>query len=467
MEIPFFFIFAIVIMITDMKKTFTFLTIMLLFAVVSAQTVSVTFTGRDASNQYIPLNRVVVSNLTRGWQETLFWPDTVLVMTDGTGIDDFVTDGSHLSQNNPNPFDGTTYVNLNVTEPGEVSLVITDITGRIVGANNYSPLQPGIHEIRISLSSAGIYFLTARQNGRTSSVKMVNSGNGNGNTIAFTGTVEANNYSPLSQPKNAHKGLTDNPFVAGDQMEYVGITTHSGEEIESKHVIQTLNASQIMLLLFIIPQPCPDAPTVTDIDGNLYNTLLLGTQCWMRENLRTTKGKDGNFLNDATTSGTSSNTEPYYYDYSSSEIAWEKRGYLYNWPAAMVACPSGWHLPSDYEWYVMEATQVTNPSVLANDIWRGDHAGRLTGEGWNPSSAAGAPGDTLDIHHNASLFSAVPAGYWYNGSFIDSGINTSFWTSSTEGSNFAWERYFRFNEVGVFRYFHYRYLPKSVRCLRD
>ena len=72
-EIPlFFFIFAIVIMITNMKKTFTFLTIMLLFVVVSAQTVSVTFTGRDASNQYIPLNRVVVSNLTRGWQETLF-----------------------------------------------------------------------------------------------------------------------------------------------------------------------------------------------------------------------------------------------------------------------------------------------------------------------------------------------------------------------------------------------------------
>lgn len=118
-------------MITNMKKTFTFLTIMLLFVVVSAQTVSVTFTGRDASNQYIPLNRVVVSNLTRGWQETLFWPDTVLVMTDQTGIEDvetFPETSLRLSQNNPNPFDGTTYVNLNVTETGEVSLVMTDIT---------------------------------------------------------------------------------------------------------------------------------------------------------------------------------------------------------------------------------------------------------------------------------------------------------------------------------------------------
>ena len=54
---------------------------MLLFAAASAQTVSVTFTGRDAQNHYLPLNRVVVSNHTKGWQETLVWPDTVLVMT--------------------------------------------------------------------------------------------------------------------------------------------------------------------------------------------------------------------------------------------------------------------------------------------------------------------------------------------------------------------------------------------------
>jgi len=95
---------------------------MLLFAAVSAQTVTLTFTGRDASNQYVPLNRVVVSNLTRGWQDTLTWPhDTVLTMTDQTSIDDFVTDGFYLSQNNPNPFEGTTFVNLNVTEPGGVA----------------------------------------------------------------------------------------------------------------------------------------------------------------------------------------------------------------------------------------------------------------------------------------------------------------------------------------------------------
>ena len=167
-----------------MKKTFTFLTIILLFATVSAQTVNVTFTGRDAQNHYLPMDRVVVGNLTKGWQETLYWPDTVLTMTNETGIGDVETQNFaslRLSQNNPNPFDGTTYVNLNVAEQGEVELVLTDIAGRVVGANNYSPLQPGTHEIRITLSTPGLYFLTARQNGRTASVKMVNRGNGGGN----------------------------------------------------------------------------------------------------------------------------------------------------------------------------------------------------------------------------------------------------------------------------------------------
>ena len=185
-------------MFAGMKKIFTFIGMVFLFAVVSAQTVTLTFTGRDASNQHVPLNRVVVSNLTRGWQETLLWPDTVLEMTDHTGIaETFHETSLRLSQNNPNPFDGTTFVNLNVTEPGDVSLVITDITGRIVGANNYSPLP---------------------------------------------------------QSKIAPKGTTDNLFLPGDQTEYVGFANVNGTEVESGHVVQTQDNTQTIVLS--IPQPC-------------------------------------------------------------------------------------------------------------------------------------------------------------------------------------------------------------------
>ena len=97
----------------DMKRFFTtMLLCCLMVTFLDAQSTVITFTGRDSINHHIPLNRVVVSNLTKGWQETLLWPDTVLLMS-ATGVDDYMQqDGLVLSQNNPNPFDGTTFVNL-------------------------------------------------------------------------------------------------------------------------------------------------------------------------------------------------------------------------------------------------------------------------------------------------------------------------------------------------------------------
>ena len=61
-----------------MKKIFAFSLLALMCFFAAAQTV--TFTGRDASSRYVQLNRVVVTNLTKGWQQTLFWPDTALTM---------------------------------------------------------------------------------------------------------------------------------------------------------------------------------------------------------------------------------------------------------------------------------------------------------------------------------------------------------------------------------------------------
>ena len=465
-----------------MKKRITLITLLTLCAAtLFAQTVSVTFTGRDAQNHYLPLNRVVVSNLTKGWQETLTWPDTVLVMTT-TGIGDVETQNFaslRLSQNNPNPFDGTTFVNLNVAEQGDVELVLTDIVGRIVGANNYSPLQPGTHEIRITLSTPGLYFLTARQNGRTSSVKMVNRGNGSGNAITFAGIVGANNDSPLPQPKHAHRGVTDNPFDLGDQMEYVGYTMQNGVEAMSGHVTQAQNASQTVVLTFGNGLLCPGMPTVTDIDGNVYNTVQIGGQCWMRENLRTTHYADGT----AISAGGSnySYTEQYYYDYSSYSLPLEKRGYLYNWPAAMHGaasssanpsgvqgiCPAGWHLPSDAEW-----TQLTDYVGSVSEYQCGGNssyiAKALASEtGWNSYGGDCVVGNDPTLN-NASGFSVVPAGSWIGG-FGLAGYDAFFW-SSTEDESRSGNAYYRFLDYGhpfVGRSDYGKDLGFSVRCLRD
>jgi hypothetical protein len=95
-----------------------------------------------------------------------------------------------LSQNTPNPFNGTTDVYLTVAEAGTVSVEIADINGRtVVGANNYSPL-PGTHQFRVTIATPGTYVMTVRQNGQTSSIKMICNGGGNGNRVEYCGGVE-------------------------------------------------------------------------------------------------------------------------------------------------------------------------------------------------------------------------------------------------------------------------------------
>jgi uncharacterized protein (TIGR02145 family) len=173
---------------------------------------------------------------------------------------------------------------------------------------------------------------------------------------------------------------------------------------------------------------------------------------------------------DATSSGAYSNTEPYYYVNSSVDAA--TYGYYYNWEAAKLACPAGWHLPSDAEWNTLEATVSGSDwqeSYATATGRRGSHAGKLAGDGWYSSTTAGAPGNATDANHNASGFGAVPAGSWRYG-FNDADYDAYFW-SSTEygyGANYAWSRTLDYHYASVSRYGgNYRNFSFSVRCLRD
>ena len=218
------------------------------------------------------------------------------------------------------------------------------------------------------------------------------------------------------------------------------------------------------------------APTVftcgtskmTDADGNEYETVQIGTQCWTKTNMRTTTSAVASAaITDATSSGAYSYTEPYYYVKPGVDAA--TNGYYYNWEAAKLACPSGWHLPSDAEWNTLEATVSGSDwqeSYVTATAYRGSHAGKLAGDGWSSSSTAGAPGNAADANHNASGFSAVPAGYWDNG-FNFAGFDAYFWPSTESGADIAWYRDLYYNIAGVYRSSGYRNYGLSVRCLRD
>ncbi len=549
-------------------------------ASVFAQQVVLTFTGRDADNHFLPLSRVVIGNQTRGWQETICYPDTTLSFG-ATGIEENASDGSFgLAQNNPNPFNGATDVNLTVTEPGAVTMEITDVNGKIVETHGRASLQPGTHQFRINVANAGVYFLTARQNGKTSSVKMVNNGNGAGNGIEYVGTVET--HGRVSLPtKTGEKGHTDNPFSVGDEMVYIGYAIVNGTEYTSQTIHQNQLVSETFVLNFNVTyeeptglatvttgavsditgytatctgtvvddggysviargicwsashnpvfndshvsggdglgsfscqltgltpsttyyarayavntsgtaygnevefttatygQPCPGTPTLTDVDGNTYNTVQIGNQCWMKENLRTTKYADNTVI--ALGNGASYDVA-YRYVPNNDNGNVATYGYLYNWKAVMRnsssssstpsnvqgICPTGWHVPSDAEWTQLTDYVSSQSAYCCSGNTSNIAKALASTTGWNSSSTTCAVGNTPSSN-NATGFSALPAGY-YSGSYNYFGFDAAFWSATEYSSDGAYFRYLGYNNAGVVRHSNDKTYGYSVRCVRD
>ncbi len=299
-----------------MKNFFLFSMMLTLYVGLSAQTVTLTFTAQDGANHYLKLNRVVITNLTKSWQETIWYPDTVLTMQNGTDIDVHVgTDCFALSQNTPNPFSSTTNVTLTVSEEGAVNLDIADVNGRIVQTQNLVSLHPGNHQFQIALSTPGIHVMTARQNGKTSSIKMICNDGGNSNTIDYLGELQKYTY--------VLKSSTDKPFNFGDMMEYVGYASINGTMEESQRISQAQGSSQSFTLQFSGTQilyelPTVNTSTVSDITytfarcggtvvGDGGTTVTARGVCWSTSqnptisNTHTTDGTGtGSFYSDIT-----------------------------------------------------------------------------------------------------------------------------------------------------------------------
>ena len=475
-----------------MKKFYLFSILIALGISVSAQTVTLTFTGKDAKNNWVHLNRVVITNQTRNWSETIVWPDTTLTMQNVTGIENrTINGGLTLSQNNPNPFNGTTDVMLSVADAGAITMEIADVNGRIVETQNFTSLSIGNHQFRLSLPSAGTYVMTVRQNGKTSAIKMMSNGGGNGKRIEHTGMVEENHYSPL-QTKSGTRGVTTNPFAYGDMMEYVMYATINGSEDSVIVSQQQSDAQEIVMAFETVAQtdgfPCPGTPTLTDIDGNVYNTVMLGQQCWMKENLRTTRFADGGGIPSI---DTLSSITPYRYAPNGEVANVATYGYLYNWAAVMHEadgsnsnpsgvqgiCPDGWHVPSDAEW-----TQLTDYVGSREEYVCGVNNNNLIGKalaattGWNTSDDFCAVGNDPSSN-NATGFSVLPAGSFGTG---DVGANPNyyhnfsnyaiFWSATEHNATYSIWLILRYNSAGVTPW-NWGSMTKvvggSVRCVRD
>jgi uncharacterized protein (TIGR02145 family) len=195
--------------------------------------------------------------------------------------------------------------------------------------------------------------------------------------------------------------------------------------------------------------------SVTDIDGNVYSTVLIGEQWWMSENLKTARFGDGseipNVTNDAAWLTLSTPAWCNYENYPANDITYGK---LYNWFTVSDprnVCPAGWHVPTDAEW-----------AVLTDYLGGQDVAGgkMKTTSGWqSPNTGA----------TDESRFSGLPGGLRYGDSdgFINIGYFGTWWSSSESSAPNAWGRYLAYSDDDAGRSNANKRAGYSVRCLRD
>jgi uncharacterized protein (TIGR02145 family) len=210
--------------------------------------------------------------------------------------------------------------------------------------------------------------------------------------------------------------------------------------------------------------PCSGTPTVKDIDGNLYNTVQIGAQCWTKENLRVTKYRDGSIIPLDESGGVEGNGSGQtwssrkagaktVYEHSATNLA--AYGYLYNWYAVADTkglCPSGWHVPSDGEW-------TTLTTYLGGDRIAGGKMKSIGTTYWeSPNTEA----------TNEGGFSVLPGGYRIGNGFF-SGIRFIglFWSASEDDDNGALCRSLNEDYGDVFRDYYNKFFGASVRCLKD
>jgi uncharacterized protein (TIGR02145 family) len=212
--------------------------------------------------------------------------------------------------------------------------------------------------------------------------------------------------------------------------------------------------------------------TVTDIDGNIYNTVWIGSQLWMAENLKTSRYADGTtipFVNTSDDWAALNETSKAYCWYDDNIINKEIYGALYTWGAAMNGsagsnkvpsgvrgvCPTGWHLPSDAEWSILE-TFLGGWTIAGNKI-------KETGiSHW----AFPNPGAT-----DESGFTGLPGGFRgyatnYNGKCSGITVRGEWW-SSYELSGTPKQRTLTVGSSYIFPFGNSRNWGLSVRCVRD
>jgi uncharacterized protein (TIGR02145 family) len=210
---------------------------------------------------------------------------------------------------------------------------------------------------------------------------------------------------------------------------------------------------------------------ISDIEGTIYNTVTIGTQVWMAENLKTSKYNDGSVIPIITDASVWSNrTTAAVSDYNNTPSNSAIYGKLYNWYAVNTSkiCPSGWHVPSQVEWNSMESYLIANgfnydATTVDNKIGKA-----LTStSGWSVSTFVGTVGYNQTSNNSSGLNLIPGPSCSYDGTFGPIDYRADYWSSTTVGIDRAWGWSIHYQTSAGTWSDYYKNVGLPIRCLKD
>lgn len=234
----------------------------------------------------------------------------------------------------------------------------------------------------------------------------------------------------------------------------------------------SLMLATLMTVVSMQAQEFRDCGILNDIDGNTYKTVLLGDECWMRENLRTTRYANGREIKPT----------PQYPDNNPLNVS--EYGLLYNWYSVLNGskpteetdgrvqgpCPDGWHVPANFEWMGLEDYVGYKDEYRCGTDVNNVAKSMATSNGWQfDFLTQGAACCIIEntATNNSTGFSVLPAGSIWNGQTEGFGTDTGFWTCSDGSPDTSPIHRFYYTNATV----EINCTPKeafySVRCVKN
>src|SRR5664280_1101575 len=346
--------------------------------------------------------------------------------------------GYSVSANYPNPFNPRTRIEITLPNNGNVKVELYNQIGQKVRADIEKYFTAGNNYIDLELNGLANGFYIARINvsGKYNVVRKLMLMYGSQHLISSTGSKSGLSKSNPSGSISSSASLDS----------LVATSTIIGRKTFLN--LPNMTSNTLDLGNMIIERFCKGIPTVT-YSGKTYNTLQIGAQCWLKENLDV-----GTMIDSLANPSNNGIIEKYCYGNNPANCT--TYGGLYQWNEAMQyvttegaqgICPEGWHVP-------------TNAEFQALGIAVGGNSNALKAIGQGTGSGAGT---------NTSGFSVLLAGArGYAGDFLDLGNNTYFWSSSEYGASDADIMFLVYDGSMLnFSSFGYKEDGFSVRCIKD